>query len=234
LALLLAACSDASGGKDDGETGEPEDYGPVRGDLEITAIEVSQSLVQPIYQDGEVLNPATYGVPLVPGRHMWVRALWDPPLEWTPRPLIARLHIEFPDGEEVIYEDRETEKGHPPVVVGKSSPTDMLTGFYWRLSAEDVVPGIRYSVTVVEPVPADDIPASTGKTRWPREENTSMPIQSAPSQLRVSLVGVRYDVPGCSTDTSMLAHRRFRSGVGGSRPAVGVTARTAGNSCDSA
>jgi hypothetical protein len=205
LALLLAACSDASGGKDDGETGEPEDYGPVRGDLEITAIEVSQSLVQPIYQDGEVLNPATYGVPLVPGRHMWVRALWDPPLEWTPRPLIARLHIEFPDGEEVIYEDRETEKGHPPVVVGKSSPTDMLTGFYWRLSAEDVVPGIRYSVTVVEPVPADDIPASTGKTRWPREENTSMPIQSAPSQLRVSLVGVRYDVPGCSTDTSMLS-----------------------------
>jgi hypothetical protein len=206
LALLLAACSNDDGGKGDGETGEPEDYGPVRGDLEITAIEVSQSVVQPIYQDGEVLNPATYGVPLVPGRHMWVRALWDPPLEWTPRPLTARLHLEFPDGEEeVVYEDRETADGHPPVVVGKSSPTDMLTSFYWRLSPEDVVPGIRYSVTVVETEPADDIPASTGKTRWPREENTSMPIQSAPAELRLSLVGVRYEVPGCSTDTSMLS-----------------------------
>jgi hypothetical protein len=204
LALLLAGCSD-DGPKGDGETGEaPEDYGPVRGDLEITAIEVSQSVVQPIYLDGEVLNPATYGVPLVPNRHMWVRALWDPPLEWTPRPLTARLHIEFPDGEEVVYEDRATADGHPPVVVGKSSPTDMLTSFYWRLSAEDVVPGIRYSVTVVEVAPADEFPVATGKTRWPREENTSMPVSSAPAQLRLSLVGVRYEVPGCSTDTSML------------------------------
>jgi hypothetical protein len=210
LALLLAACSDDAA-KGDGETGDPEDYGPVRGDLEITAIEVSQSLVQPIYLDGEVLNPATYGVPLVPGRHMWVRALWDPPLEWTPRPLTARLHIEFPDGEEVVYDDRETEKGHPPVVVGKSSPTDILTGFYWRLDPEDVVPGIRYSVTVIEVAPADDIPVSTGKTRWPREENTAMPVQSAPSSLRLSLVGVRYEVPGCSTDTSNLSEEEIES-----------------------
>lgn len=210
LALLLIACSD-EGGKGDGETGEPEDYGPVRGDLEITAIEVSQSVVQPIYLDGEVLNPATYGVPLVPGRHMWVRALWDPPLDWTPRPLIARLHIEFPDGEEVVYEDRETASGHPPVVVGKSSPTDMLTSFYWRLSPEDVVPGIRYSVTVVEPEPANDIPASTGKTRWPREENTALPVQSAPTSLRLSLVGVRYNVPGCSSDTTMLSEEEIEA-----------------------
>ena len=201
LAVLLAACSDDNAADGD-ESKEP---GPVRGDLEITSIEVSQSVVQPIYQDGEVLNPAMYGVPLIPGRNMWVRALWDPPLEWEPRPLTARLHIEYPDGEEeVIIEDRETEKGHPPVVKGKSSPTDMLTSFYWRLDGEDVVPGMRYSVTVVETEVRDDIPESTGKTRWPREDNTSLPIQTAPARLRLSIVGVRYDIPGCSTDTSML------------------------------
>src|SRR5689334_18750030 len=86
LVSLMVACGDDDGA-DDGETGDPADYGPVRGGLDITAIEVSQSVVQPIYQDGEVLNPAMYGVPLVPNRHMWVRALWDPPLEWEPRPL---------------------------------------------------------------------------------------------------------------------------------------------------
>jgi hypothetical protein len=198
--LLAAACGDDSGPTDE-DNGA---LGPVRGDLEITAIEVSQSVVQPVYLDGEVVNPATYGVPLVPHRHMWVRALWDPPLEWTPRPLIARLHIEFPDGTEVVYDDRETASGHPPVVQGKSSPTDMLSSFYWRLDPEDVVPGIRYSVSVIEAEPVPDIPVSTGKTRWPREENTALPVQSAPSVLRLSLVGVRYDVPGCSTDTSML------------------------------
>src|SRR5690242_1504590 len=101
LALLLAACSDDKAAGD-----EPDEPGPVRGELEITSIEVSQSIVQPIYQDGEVINPATYTVPLVPNRHMWVRALWDPPLEWEPRKLTARLHLEYPDGEEeVIYDD---------------------------------------------------------------------------------------------------------------------------------
>lgn len=138
--LLLAACSDDNETADSTETGEPEDYGPVRGELEITSIEVSQSVVQPIYQDGAVVDPTTYGVPLVPNRHMWVRALWDPPLEWTPRPLVARLHLEYPDETEVIYEDRESASGTPPFVVGKSTLTDLLTGFYWRLDAEDVVP----------------------------------------------------------------------------------------------
>lgn len=203
LAVLLVGCSDdASSG--DGETGEPGNYGPVRGGLEITAIEVSQSVVQPIYQAGEVINPATYGVPLVPNRHMWVRALWDPPLEWTPRRLTARLTLEFPDGEEIVLDDRETEDGHPPIVQGKSSPTDMLTSFYWRLDPEHVVPGLRYSIDVIEFESNYDIPEATGKTKWPREDNTAIPIQSAPSKLRLSLIGVRYDIPGCSTDTSML------------------------------
>ncbi len=200
LVSLLVACGDDASTED----GETDGLGPVRGDLEITAIEVSQSVVQPIYQDGEVLNPAMYAVPLVPNRHMWVRALWDPPLEWDPRPLTARLTLEFPDGSEVVYDDRESAGGHPPVVQGKSSPTDMLTSFYWRLDPEDVVPGLRYSVSVVETEPRPDIPESTGKTQWPRDDNTAMPIQSAPSRLRLSIVGVRYDVPGCSTDTSVL------------------------------
>lgn len=204
LVLLLAGCSDDTKADGETETGEPEDYGPVRGDLEITAIEVSQSVVQPIYVDGVVVDPTTYGVPLVPNRHMWVRALWDPPLEWTPRPLTARLHLEGPDGTEIIYDDRETEKGNPPVVVGKSSPVDLLTGFYWRLGPEDVIPGTRYSVTVVEPEPADDIPASTGKTRWPRENNTALPISGERAALNLYIVGIRYEVSGCSTDTSVL------------------------------
>jgi hypothetical protein len=203
LLLALSACNDDAG-KADAEAGEPEDYGPVRGDLEITSIEISQSVVQPIYAAGEVVNPATYGVPLVPGRDMWVRALWDPPLEWTPRPLIARLHLEYPDGTEVVIEDNETQAGTPPFVVGKSTATDLQSSFYWKLDAEDVVPDLRYSVTVVEPEPMPDIPASTGKTRWPRESNTALPIQAAPANLNLYLVGVRYNTPECTTDTSVL------------------------------
>ncbi|PRQ09021.1 hypothetical protein [Enhygromyxa salina] len=205
LFLIVAGCSDDEALDDEGmETGETEGYGPARGELEITEIEVSQSVVQPIYQAGAVVDPTTYGVPLVPNRHMWVRALWDPPLEWTPRPLIARLHLEYPDGTQVLHPDRETAKGSPPVVVGKSTHDDLLSGFYWRLAPEDVVPGMRYSVTVVEPEPAFDIPKTTGKTRWPRDNNTAMPVQADPAGLNLYLVGVHYDIPGCSTDTSVL------------------------------
>ncbi|PRP92808.1 hypothetical protein ENSA5_47210 [Enhygromyxa salina] len=204
IALLLAACGGDDVEAGDGETSGPEPFSPVRGDLEITSIEISQSVVQPIYRDGKVVDPTTYGVPLIPNRHMWVRALWDPPLEWTPRPLVARLHVEGPDGEEVVYDDRESEAGNPPFVVGKSQPTDLLTSFYWRLDPEDVVPGMRYSVTVVEPDPDPEIPESTGKTRWPREKNTAMPIMPDPAKLNLYIVGVHYDVPGCSTDTSVL------------------------------
>lgn len=201
----MPACSDSSKADADGtDTGEPEDYGPVRGGLEITSIEVSQSVVQPIYAAGEVVNPATYGVPLVPKRHMWVRALYDTPPDWQVRRLTARLHLELPDGTELVYDDRESEKGSPPYVTGTSSPTDLLTGFYWRLDPDDVIPGLRYSVSVVEALPADDIPAATGKTQWPRDDNTSLPVQSDRAALSLYLVGVRYDVPGCSTDTSVL------------------------------
>jgi hypothetical protein len=203
--LVLAGCSDDAALDDEGaETGETEGYGPARGELEITGIEVSQSVVQPIYADGTVVDPTSYGVPLVPNRHMWVRALWDPPLEWTPRPLMARLHVEHPDGTQIVIPDRETASGNPPYVVGKSKADDLLTGFYWRLNPEDVVPGMRYSVTVVEPEPAFDIPKTTGKTRWPRENNTAMPVQGEPAALNLAIVGVHYDIPGCSTDTSVL------------------------------
>jgi hypothetical protein len=201
--LLMAGCSDDSPG-DAAETGEPEDYGPVRGDLVITSIEVSQSVVQPLFEDGAVISPVDYGVPLVPNRHMWVRALWAAPSGWTTRRLTARLHLEYPDGTELVYEDRETASGAPPYVEGTSSPTDLLTGFYWRLAPEDVVPGMRYSVTVVEPKPADDIPPSTGQTQWPRDSNTALPIQADHAALNLYIVGVRYEIPGCSTDTSAL------------------------------
>ncbi|KIG17975.1 hypothetical protein DB30_02190 [Enhygromyxa salina] len=205
LLFIVAGCSDDEALDDEGqETGETEGYGPARGELEITGIEVSQSVVQPIYVDGTVVDPTTYGVPLVPNRHMWVRALWDPPLEWTPRPLIARLHVEYPDGSEQVIPDRETQKGSSPIVVGKSTADDLLSGFYWRLAAEDVVPGMRYSVTVVEPEPAFDIPKTTGKTRWPRDKNTALPVSGDPAALNLYIVGVHYDVPGCSTDTSVL------------------------------
>lgn len=200
--LISAGCGNDGGANEGAETGEPEDYGPVRGDLEITDVQVSQSVATFIYREGEVVSPVEFGVPLVPNRHMWVQALWDPPLEWTPRPLTAHLLLEFPDGSEKLIEDRESASGAPPVVQGKSSPTDLQTGFYWRVDAEDVVPGLRYSITVVEVEPPGDIPESTGDTQWPRANNTSIPVREFESELNLALVGIRYNASGCSSDTS--------------------------------
>jgi hypothetical protein len=64
---------------------------------------------------------------------------------------------------------------------------------------------------VVEPKPADEIPASTGQTQWPRDNNTAMPVQADPAALNLYLVGIRYEVPGCSSDTSVLTDDEIES-----------------------
>ena len=222
LALILGACADSSAddpselpgtsGESDDETGtngdgdgdpEPVDFGPVRGDLVITSVEVSQSIVQPVFEAGAEVSAVDYQVPLVKNRYTIVRALWDTPEGWTPRPLTAKLTISLPDGTEVELLDYQTETGTPPVVDSESTPSDLFSGFFWRIDPELVVPGMRYQIAIVETAPADAIPASTVATEYPSAP-AELPIQPDDVQIRIALVGVNFNYGGCVSDTSVL------------------------------
>ena len=110
-----------------------------------------------------------------------------------------------------MLEDELSAQGTPPLVQGKTKLTELASSFYWRVPPELVQPGMRYSVTVIEPEARPDIPETEGKTRWPRDSNTALPVSDAPSELDLFLVGVRYDIPGCTTDTTQLTPEEYEA-----------------------
>ena len=62
LCCALLACSDNAGSSETAPADEPvaEDHGPVREGLEITSIELSQSVVQPLFDAGEIVDPRSF------------------------------------------------------------------------------------------------------------------------------------------------------------------------------
>jgi hypothetical protein len=185
-------------GDGDGDPG-PADFGPVRGDLQITNIEISQTLVQELYANGIETAPQDYGIPLVKNRYTIFRALWTTPEGWTPRPLLARLHIELPDGTEAEFVDYLSSQGTPTVVDSSSTASNLFSSFFWRLDPEYVVPGMRYQVSVWEAEPADSIAESTIANVYPAAP-AAIEVQPDDSRIRIALVGVRYNANGCVSD----------------------------------
>lgn len=224
LPLGLVACSDdevSSDAADETEAGDgngdgdgdqqPADYGPVRGDLQITNIEISQALVQPLYQSGAEIGPQDYVVPLIKNRYTIFRALWDTPEGWTPRPLIARLHVYLPDGTEAEFIDYQASMGSPTLVESSSTPSNLFSSFFWRLEPEYVVPGLRYEISIWEAEPADEIAEASGSKVWPTTGPAEVEVQPDESRIRIALVGVRYNADGCVSDTSVLPEQEFEA-----------------------
>ncbi|MFO7563010.1 MAG: hypothetical protein R6X02_10240 [Enhygromyxa sp.] len=223
LGLGSIACSDDQAGNGEaGETSdsntagdgdgdqEPADFGPVRGDLEITEIEISQALVQSVFEGGATVPAQSYAIPLIKNRYTIFRALWDTPEGWTPRPLIARLRVELPDGTVAEFDDYQSSLGTPAEVDKSSTASNLFSSFFWRLDPEYVVPGMRYQVSIWEAEPADSIPASSLANVYPAEP-APLEIEPDDSQLRIALVGVRYDANGCVSDTSNLSEEHFEA-----------------------
>ena len=228
--MFLGACSDdevsgdgadetadtgdaAEGGDGDGDgDGDegPADFGPVRGDLQITGIEVSQTLVQPLFENGIEVAPQAYGIPLIKNRYTIFRALWSTPEGWTPRPLLARLQIELPDGTVAEFVDYQTSTGTPTVVESSSTASNLFSSFFWRLDPEYVVPGMRYQISIWEAEPADTIPESSVGNVYPASP-AAIEVQPEDSRIRIALVGVRYNANGCVSDTTTLPEDEFEA-----------------------
>lgn len=218
--LALTACADDDGGGSDGAASEEDggtgggdgdgdgdgdgiiDYGPARGDFAIRQVEVSQSIAQPVWVDGSNVAPSDRVVQFVRNRFMVVRALWELPDGWTPRPMMARLYVTLPGGEEEAFVDYLTLTGNPVVPESDSRESQLTESFFWRIEPEYVEPGMSYRVEVLEATDASDVPASSIGNVYPPEGDTDLFIDSKRSVLKVALVGVRYDANGCVSDTS--------------------------------
>ena len=205
------ASTDGGDGSGDGaDTGpDPIDYGPVRGDLTIRQIEISQSVVQPLYVNGVSLTLGQRNIPIVKNRPTIVRALWgDLPAGWAARPIEARLHVVHSDATEDVYPNY-TQEG-PTVISDPSSDNRLSDSFFWRLEPDQHGPGDSVYVTLHEVSDQSGIPDSA-VVSWPEQGPVEMGVQANDSWIKIALLGVEYNNGSCQTDTGSLSEGELQA-----------------------
>ena len=176
----------ADGVDDGGDEGDTGSAGlvPARG-ISITKVTANQGVQVPIaiggtWADGEVRNAQ-----LAPNRDTLIRVFHTVEAGWTARELIARLTIEFADGQTVVKEQAAT-------IQGDSNDNGIDTGFYWGLVADEgeTANGVKFQVELLEPAGAGD-GFSEAVTITPPERDF-IGFESAEMDLKVVFVPVTY------------------------------------------
>ena len=213
LALISAsACATTSPGSEDGDEsqssttqmegtdsdGEPWEPTPARGDIQISSVVINQAVDIPITVLGEWVGPADRNSYIIGDRDSLLRVFWEIPEDWQAREIEARLELYYPDGELV-------EKSQTLMVDGPSLAGDLNRGFWFALIAEEFPPGLEYHVSLWEAAPgAEGERESTTIIESPLAGPELIGIQPETMQLKVELVPVNYQIPGCNRNTADL------------------------------
>ncbi|KIG16426.1 hypothetical protein DB30_04470 [Enhygromyxa salina] len=209
MSVLLAGCetdpgtdattaasagdSESDSGTDEGEPWEPI---PARGDIVLSHVVVNQAVDVPIAVAGVWVGPQDRNTFVVANRDTLLRGFWDIPEDWVDREITGRLDLEFPDGTAVTKE-------LDIFIDAPSYAGDLKRAFTFALIADEFPPGVKYQLSLWEAGPGfEDQRESTTVTKSPIDGLEQIGIQSEPAELKVVLVPVKYEVPGCSTNTA--------------------------------
>ena len=111
--------------------------------IHIDRIEANQGVAVALAENGELILPESRPVGLIHGRPTLIRAYWTLDASWTPRDILADLILTAPDG--------ATGTRRCAIVVDGPPDAESIEGaFYWRLHAEDVIPGTRFAIELKE------------------------------------------------------------------------------------
>ena len=139
--------SESADGTDDGSNFEPI---PARG-ITITEVEANSGTRVSIGLNGAWVDGNGRSAYLPRDRDTLIRVLFELDEGWVPRPIEARLHLEYPDGTletQTQILDIET----------NANPNFIDRGFYFGLTAENgaTVPGMKYQVELWEVAPGGE------------------------------------------------------------------------------
>lgn len=157
--------------------------------IRLTGLVANQGMQIDLIADGVDIDPAEYPVRLITGRRTLVRAFWSVHADFTPRELVSRLVVDYPDGTEFV-DDR-------PMMVEGESENDGPS-FQWLLAPDRVVAGMRVRAFALEP----DVALATGEISdpppvLPYAGPVELPLLDAPLELEVVLVPVLHQFDGC-------------------------------------
>ena len=212
LALTTACADDVVDGgdglADDGETGGVDpgpDQGlegiPAEGGIVVTRVEFNQGVGVDVARDGAWLDGPQRIANIVRDRKAIVRAFWDVPADFSPRPIEARLHLRYLDGTQVV-------KPFTLDVSGPSEPEELATGaFGWILEPAEMAAGMEFRVTLWEqgegPETTTPVEATEGWSLVGTEDD--------PAEMKAVLVPVVYmNDQGCSTDMRELTEAQVQ------------------------
>ncbi len=171
----------------------PEPFVPVvaRG-ITIDDVEVNQGIGIALARGGSSISVAAS---VLSDRRTLLRARWIVDDDWTARDVEARLTLRYPDGSEIT---------RPSVlwVEGPPSPDPMARTFEWVVEPEDMQDGVEYSIALWEAAAGfEDEPEPATPPVVPL---APIPIRAGEFGLKIVVVPIEYDTPGCATapDTS--------------------------------
>ncbi len=186
---------EAESGESETETGEPAES--LAHDIDIARVELNQGVAIAIAEAGEWVGPEQRNAPIVRGRPGIVRVFWTLAPSFETREIEARLTLAFPDGTEQV-------RSELLVISGEPDPSTLSGSFNFELSAEDLVPGLRFSVSLWEVDPAfAEQPAPSIEPISPREGPELVGVQPEAAELEVVIVPVEQQFAGCSNKVDL-------------------------------
>jgi hypothetical protein len=187
------ATTGTTGGTDSGTTGVPVEPYPARG-LTVTRVELNQGVAIPIGLDGGEVGGEGRNAYVVPRRDSLFRIYVDVADDWVEREIEARLTLVQADGTEKVISELFT-------ISEDTRDADITSGPYFGVEAEDMLPGVKYKVSLWEtqwgyenepaPEPAPILPVN-GATAF-------VGVEDSYQNMRVVLVPVDYSYGGCDT-----------------------------------
>lgn len=174
-----------------GTTGVPFEPYEARG-VVITRVEANSGVAVPIGLDGAAVPGSGRNAYIPSQRDTLIRGFLDTEEGWTPRDLEGRLTLRFPDGTEKVISEIFTINGD--TVAGQ-----LTSGMYFGLKAEDMVPGLQYSLSVWETAWGQEgVPASDPPPQLPIDGSFApVGVEDVYLNMRVVLVPVDYSYGSC-------------------------------------
>jgi hypothetical protein len=157
--------------------------------IRLTRLVANQGMQIDLTVDGVDVDPAEYPVRFITGRRTLVRAFWSLHADFTPRELVGRLVVGYPDGAERVHDV-------PAMVEGVSE--DAGPSFQWLLEPDEVRPGLTLRAWALEPDPS----LATGELSspppiQPYSGSIELPLVDAPLEIEVVLIPVLHQLDDC-------------------------------------
>lgn len=174
-----------------GTTGVAFEPIPARGGIVINRVEANSGVAVPIGRDGEWVDGSGRNAYIPARRDTLIRAYVDVPDGWVGRELEGRLRL---TGGGV-----DKELSSKIFVEADSRDSGIESTFYWGLVAEDVQPGLEYSITLWETAPGqEDTPAGEVPPQAPLSGSALVGVEAASVKMRVVLVPIDYSFGDCN------------------------------------